>query len=271
MSLFPDSPFLAKPGRTFRLADVPTDTTGEFKSKEDAAPFVRKNLRKLSDLQELLYAEARHAVLVVIQAMDTGGKDGAISHVFSGVNPQGCQVTSFKVPSELEKAHDFLWRIHAAVPRRGMIGIFNRSHYESVLVERVHELAPEKVWRARYEHINAFEKMLSDEGVTILKFFLHISKAEQKRRLEARLADSDKHWKFSVNDLKERKFWDEYQAAYEDAIDRCSTKHAPWYVVPADHKWFRNWLLSDTIVRTMRKLHMQYPESPEGLDKVEIK
>ena len=266
-----DSPYLATPGKKFRISDAPTDATGHFKDKLEAAEEVRKNLKKLAAAQELLYAEAKHALLIVIQAMDTGGKDGAISHVFSGVNPQGCLVTSFKVPTELEKSHDFLWRIHAAVPRRGMIGIFNRSHYESVLVERVHDLVPKRVWRDRYDHINAFEKLLTDEGVTILKFFLHISKDEQKRRLQARLDNRDKHWKFSVNDLKERQFWDDYQKAYEEAIDRCSTKAAPWIVVPSDHKWFRNWVLSDTIARTLHKLHMEYPEAPKGLDKVVIK
>ena len=266
-----DSPYLATPGKKFRMSDVKTDDTGHFKDKEEAAAEVKKNLKKLAAMQELLYAEAKHAVLIVLQAMDTGGKDGAISHVFSGVNPQGCSVTSFKVPTELEKAHDFLWRIHSAVPRRGMIGIFNRSHYESVLVERVHNLVPKRVWRARYDQINGFEAMLADEGVTILKFFLHISKDEQKRRLQARLDDREKHWKFSVNDLKERQFWDDYQEAYEDAIGKCSTKAAPWFVVPADHKWYRNWVLSDTIVRALHKLHMEYPKAAPGLDKVVIK
>ena len=266
-----DSPYLVTPGKKFRISDFATDDTAHFKDKQEAAKEVEKNLKKLATGQELLYAEAKHALLIVIQAMDTGGKDGAIGHVFSGVNPQGCAVTSFKVPTELEKSHDFLWRIHAAVPRRGMIGIFNRSHYESVLVERVHDLVPKRVWRDRYDHINAFEKMLADEGVTILKFFLHISKAEQKRRLQARLDDREKHWKFSVNDVKEREFWDDYQKAYEEAIRRCSTKAAPWFVIPADHKWFRNWVLSDTIARALHKLHMKYPEAAKGLDKVVIK
>jgi PPK2 family polyphosphate:nucleotide phosphotransferase len=266
-----DSPYLVTPGKKFHISDVKTNDTGPFKEKDETAAEIKKNLKKLSDLQELLYAESKHALLVVLQAMDTGGKDGAIRHVFSGVNPQGCSVTSFKVPTELEKAHDFLWRIHQAVPARGMIGIFNRSQYESVLVERVHNLVPEKVWRNRYDQINDFEEMLTDEGVIILKFFLHISKEEQKRRLLARLEDPEKHWKFSVNDLKERELWDDYQEAYQDAISKCSTKAAPWFVVPADHKWFRNWVLSDTIVRALRKLHMKYPEAPKNLDKVVIK
>jgi PPK2 family polyphosphate:nucleotide phosphotransferase len=266
-----DSPYRITSGRKFRVGDVKTDDTGHFKDKHEALIEVKKDLKKLAAFQELLYAQAKHAVLVVLQAMDTGGKDGAISHVFSGVNPQGCSVTSFKVPTELETSHDFLWRIHAAVPRRGTIGIFNRSHYESVLVERVHQLVPRHVWRDRYDQINAFEQMLTEEGVTILKFFLHISKDEQKRRLQARLDDREKHWKFSANDLKERKFWDDYQEAYEEAIGRCSTKAAPWFVVPADHKWYRNWVLSDIITRALRGLHMKYPEAAKGLDTVVIK
>src|SRR5207244_2852383 len=198
-----------------------------FKDKEGAAPVIEKNLRKFKVLQNKLYAESKRALLVVFQAMDTGGKDGAIEHVFSGVNPQGCSVTSFKQPSHEELAHDYLWRIHAAAPARGMIGIFNRSHYESVLVERVAKLAPKKVWSKRYDQINAFEEMLADEGTTILKFYLHISKAEQARRFQSRLDDPTKLWKFDPNDLKVRKQWDDYQDAYEDAITKCSTDHAP--------------------------------------------
>jgi PPK2 family polyphosphate:nucleotide phosphotransferase len=187
------------------------------------------------------------------------------------VNPQGCQVTSFKRPTPLELAHDFLWRVHTAAPPKGMIGIFNRSHYESVLVERVHNLVPEKVWKDRYEHINEMEKTLAEEGTTILKFFLHISKDEQKERLEARLKDPKKHWKFNPADLDERKLWGQYQTAYHDAIEKCSTEHAPWYVVPADRKWFRNWVLSDVIVRTLDSLKMKYPPAPPGLNKIKVK
>jgi PPK2 family polyphosphate:nucleotide phosphotransferase len=266
-----DSPYLVKPGSKLKIRKRPTDETGPFKDKEEAEPAIVKNLQKLDELQELLYAESKHAILIVFQAMDCGGKDGAIEHVFSGVNPQGCSVTSFKVPTPLEQAHDFLWRVHEAVPRTGMIGIFNRSHYESVLVERVHELVPKQVWKSRYDHINAMEKLLADEGTTILKFFLHISKEEQKRRLEDRLKDKAKHWKFNVGDLKERELWDDYQDAYEDALEKCSTEHGPWYIVPADKKWFRNWVISDTIVRTMKKLDMKYPPPQAGLDKIKIK
>jgi len=265
-----DSPYRVKPGQKHNLAKVPTDDTGKFKAKEDAADATAKNLKRLSKLQELLYAEQKHAVLIVLQAMDTGGKDGAISHVFSGVNPQGCDVTSFKQPTPLELRHDFLWRIHQAAPPKGMIKIFNRSHYESLLVERVHSLVPKKVWSKRFDRINEFEKLLANEGTTIIKFFLHISRDEQKRRLQARLDDKKRHWKFSVADLHERKFWDQYQEAYEDVLRKCSTDDAPWYIVPADHKWFRNWVLSDTIVRTLDKLRMDFPPPAEGLDEVKI-
>jgi PPK2 family polyphosphate:nucleotide phosphotransferase len=202
--------------------------------------------------------------------MDTGGKDGAIESVFRGVNPQGCSVTSFKVPTPLEKSHDFMWRYHAAAPTKGIIGIFNRSHYESVLVERVHGYAPEKVWKGRYDHINAWEAMLADEGTTILKFYLHISKDEQKQRLESRLAEKEKHWKFNPGDLAERKLWDQYLNAYEDALRKCSTDAGPWYCVPANRKWFRNWVISDVLVRTLQSLDMTYPPAAPGLDKVVV-
>ncbi len=266
-----ETPYLVQPGKKFRLKDFKTDSTDGFKDKDDAAPVTEKNLAKLAEVQELLYASGKYALLVVFQAMDAGGKDGSIKHIFSGVNPQGCQVTSFKKPTALELAHDYLWRIHAAAPPRGMIGIFNRSHYESVLVERVHSLVPKSVWSKRYDSINSFESLLADEGVAIVKFFLHISKDEQKRRLEARLKDKSKNWKFNIADLDERKLWDDYQEAYADALEKCSTKAAPWYVVPSDHKWFRNWVISDTLVRTLKDLDMAYPKPAEGLDKVVVK
>ena len=265
-----DSPYLAEPGKKLHLSKLKTDSTGSFKDKDDAKDQIDENLEKLQGLQNVLYAEAKHAVLIVFQAMDAGGKDGAIKHVFSGVNPQGCSVTSFKKPSSLELAHDFLWRIHLATPSKGMIGIFNRSHYESVLVERVDKLVHKKVWSKRYDHINNFEKMLADENVTIMKFFLHISKEEQKKRLGQRLKDSEKNWKFDPQDLVERKRWDEYMDAYADAIEKCSTADAPWYVVPADHKWFRNWVISDTIVRELAKLKMKYPRAVEGIEKLKV-
>ena len=265
-----DSPYLVPPGRKLDLSKIDTASTGDFKAKADAAGATADNLDQLRKLQRILYAEAKRSVLIVVQAMDTGGKDGAIKHVFGGVNPQGCSVTSFKAPSAHELAHDYLWRIHAAAPARGMIGIFNRSHYEDVLVARVHDLVPKHVWQRRYDQINAFEELLADAGTTVLKFFLHISKDEQKRRLQSRLDDPKKFWKFDANDLAERARWDDYQAAYEDALRKCSTPHAPWYVVPSDHKWFRNWAISDTIVRALRQMDLQYPPAPDGMDQIKI-
>lgn len=265
------SPYLVAPGKKLKLSDLPTDDTGPFKDKHDARRPTEENLKKLDKLQEVLYAQAKHALLIVFQAMDGGGKDGAIEHVFSGVNPQGCTVASFKVPTPLESGHDFLWRIHEAAPAKGMIGIFNRSHYESVLVERVKDITPQKIWSKRYDHINNFERMLADEGTTIIKFFLHISWDEQKRRMEKRLADPTKNWKFSAADLKERKRWDDYMEAYQDALRKCSTEYAPWYVVPADHKWFRNWVISDTIIRTLESLDLQFPPPLKDADKIKVK
>jgi PPK2 family polyphosphate:nucleotide phosphotransferase len=224
----------------------------------------------MAELQEVLYAESKHALLIVLQAMDAGGKDGAIRNVMSGINPQGCYVTSFKAPTPEELAHDFLWRIHQHAPPKGHIGIFNRSHYEDVLIVRVHQLVPESVWRGRYQHINYFEKLLADNGVTILKFFLHISKEEQKERLQARQKDKTKHWKFNPGDLKERALWDEYMAAYEDAINHCNQPWAPWHIVPANKKWYRNVVIAERIVETMESLEMKYPPAPEGVESVVI-
>lgn len=266
-----NSPYLIEPGKKVDLSQWATDDTGSFTDKSQARPVVKRNIKKLIGMQELLYADSSHALLIVLQAMDAGGKDGAIAHVFRGVNPQGCNVTSFKVPSIEELSHDYLWRYHIACPRRGMIGIFNRSHYESVLVERVHQIVPEKVWSKRYDQLNDFERMLTAERTVVLKFFLHISKAEQKKRFEARLHDKSRHWKFSADDLAERKYWDDYQEAFADALHFCSTDHAPWFIVPSDHKWFRNWVLSDTIVRTLEKLDMKYPKASPGLDKVKVR
>ena len=206
----------------------------------------------------------------MLQAMDTGGKDGTIKHVFGGVNPQGCRVSSFKAPSAEETNHDFLWRYHKSVPAKGRIGIFNRSHYEDVLVVRVKNLVPEDIWSRRYDQINAFERNLSLGGIAVLKFFLHISKDEQKRRLQSRLDDPDKRWKFSSNDIKERGFWDAYQQAFEDALSNCSTEHAPWYVVPANKKWYRNLVVARTIADTLEAMDPRYPPAEEGLEKVTI-
>jgi len=225
---------------------------------------------ELDRLQELLYAERKHKILVVLQAMDTAGKDGVIRHVFKGVNPQGTRVASFKEPTALELDHDYLWRIHQQVPGKGEIVIFNRSHYEDVLITRVHELVPRAVWHRRYQQINDFERMLSEEGVTILKFFLHIDKDEQGQRLRERLDDPNKNWKFSAADVKERALWDKYQKAYEDAINSTSTKWAPWYIVPANKKWYRDLVISLIIIDKLMQLRMQFPRPAEMIESKEI-
>lgn len=249
------------PGTFIDLAEVTTDGK-DFHDDRDAAEKQFYRLRdELISLQERLYAEGRQKLLVLLQAMDAGGKDGTIRHVFKGVNPQGVRVTSFKAPSEDELAHDFLWRIHKAVPRKGMIGVFNRSHYEDVLVVRVHNIVPEQVWRPRYEIINQFEQHLAASGTTILKFFLHISKKEQKERFQARLDEPEKNWKFSIDDLQKRKEWDDYQLAFQDMLNHCTTEHAPWYLIPADQKWYRNLAIMQVIVGTLNRMNPQFPES----------
>jgi PPK2 family polyphosphate:nucleotide phosphotransferase len=267
----PDYPrWRVEPGTPMRLADVDPDESEHYGRKKDVADELRRHRDRISDLQARLYGEHRRSLLIVLQAMDTGGKDGTIKGVFAGVNPQGCQVWSFKAPSNEEADHDFLWRYHHKVPAKGMIHIFNRSHYEDVLIVRVKELVPEAVWRPRYAAINQFEEALSASGVTVLKFFLHISKDEQKRRLESRLEDPDKRWKFSSNDLKERAWWDDYQAAFEDAVNECSTAHAPWYVIPANKKWYRNLVVARTIADTLEAMDPRYPPAEKGLDNIEI-
>lgn len=239
------------PGKTMRLAEHDTaDTAGWTKEKAQAR--MDELGTEMAALQELLYGAAQHSLLIVLQGMDTSGKDGAISHVMAPINPQGCAVTSFKQPTATDLAHDFLWRIHPYAPARGMIGIFNRSHYEDVLVARVHDLVPKAVWKGRYGHINAWEALIADADTLILKFFLHISKGEQEERLLAREKDPDKAWKLDVLDWQERAHWDAYQEAYADALTRCTTAYAPWYIVPADKKWFRNLAITETIVAVLR-------------------
>ena len=218
------------------------------------------SIRELDALQYVMYAERKHALLVVLQGMDGAGKDGTIRHVMTGLNPQGCRVTSFKVPTPEEAAHDFLWRIHRAVPPLGDIGIFNRSHYEDVLVTRVHNLVPRAVWSRRYDDINAFEALLAGRGVVVVKFFLHISKAEQKERFEARIKDPDKQWKLSAADFSERKYWGAYMKAFEEVLSKCSTDQAPWYVIPSDRKWFRNLAVCRVLVATLEGLRMKFPK-----------
>ena len=254
------------PGQHILLAE--TSTHGkDFHDDRDKAEKEFEKLRdELIDLQVRLYAEGQQKLLVVLQAMDAGGKDGTIRHTFKGVNPQGVRVTSFKKPSGIELAHDFLWRIHQAVPGKGMIGVFNRSHYEDVLVVRVHNFVPESVWRPRYETINQFEKLLTDSGTRVLKFFLHISKAEQKERFQDRLNEADKHWKFDREDLEKREFWDDYQLAFQDMLNYCTTEHAAWHVIPSDEKWYRNLAIMRVMVDTLKAMDPQYPEAEDLSD-----
>ncbi|MDX1991605.1 MAG: polyphosphate kinase 2 family protein [bacterium] len=225
---------------------------------------------RLDALQERLYAEGKQSLLVIFQAMDAGGKDGAIKKVFEGVDPLGLSIASFKAPTTEELAHDFLWRVHQRVPRKGYIGIFNRSHYEDVLIVRVNNLVPEDVWRKRYDQINDFERMLAENGTRILKFFLHISKDEQKERLQARLDDPEKNWKFSLGDLPVRQQWDAYMQAYEDVLTRCNTEAAPWHIIPANRKWYRNLVVTQVVVQALEDMNPQYPPPEPGLDKVVI-
>jgi PPK2 family polyphosphate:nucleotide phosphotransferase len=250
---------LVKPGRKFRLDDVDPDNTHGL-DKPAAEARLEKVKAELIELQTVLYAESRRSVLIVLQGIDASGKDGTIRHVMSGLNPQGVSVMSFKVPEGEEKRHDYLWRIHRAVPEWGRIGIFNRSHYEDVLVVRVHELVPKSVWSQRFDQINEFERMLAENNVRILKFFLYISKDEQGRRLAARLEDPSKNWKFSADDTKERSYWDDYIVAYNDVLTRCSTAAAPWHVVPSNRKWFRNLAVAQILRDELRAMKLAYPK-----------
>ncbi|HXB72619.1 MAG TPA: polyphosphate kinase 2 family protein [Candidatus Acidoferrales bacterium] len=258
-----------RPGSRIRLADMdPGNTHGVQKS--DAEEHLVKNLERLSVLQYLLYAEGQRALLVVLQGIDAGGKDGTIRHVMSGLNPQGVKVTAFKVPEGAEKRHDYLWRVHQAVPERGQIGIFNRSHYEDVLVVRVHGLVPKPVWQKRYQQINDFERMLSGNDVRIVKFLLYIDKKEQARRFRERLEDKGKNWKFSPADLKEREYWDQYMSAYEEMLRKCSTEAAPWYLIPANKKWFRNLAVSQILRGELEAMKLKYPRPAADVSKIKF-
>jgi len=269
-----DENLLVKPGSKVNLSDYDTRYTGGFNDKEDAAEMLAKDVARLAELQDMLYAMNKYSLLVVFQAMDAAGKDGTIKHVMTGVNPQGCNVTSFKQPSVVELEHDFLWRITKAMPKRGMIAIFNRSHYEEVLVTRVHpeyivsqnipgaetvKKIDKKFWQKRYEIINNFEKQAYENGTIILKFFLHLSKDEQKKRFLARIDEPEKNWKFSRGDVKERELWDKYMEAFEQAIENTSTDYAPWYIIPADRKWFMRAAVGDIIVGALEKMDLAYP------------
>jgi PPK2 family polyphosphate:nucleotide phosphotransferase len=263
--------FLVKPETKVTLSKHDPNDTGDFKGgKEEGLAKLEKLNGKLEALQELLFAEHKHKVLVILQAMDTGGKDGAIRRVFDRVNPAGVRVASFKAPTEEELDHDYLWRVHKEVPGKGEMVIFNRSHYEDVLVVRVHNYVPPEVWKKRFDQINEFERTLADNGTTILKFYLHIDLDEQKERLQARLDDPTKRWKFRLGDLQERKLWSNYMEAFEDVLSKTSTDYAPWYIVPANRKWFRDLVISSVLVDTLEGLKMKYPESEENLDGVVI-
>ncbi len=251
--------FVVKPGSKVRLSKIDPSYTGKHESREEAAPAIAKHCARMEKLQYLLYADGNKSLLVVLQAPDAAGKDGVVRHVFGGMNPQGTAVFSFKQPSKEELAHDFLWRIHQRAPAKGQVVIFNRSHYEDVLVVRVHKLVPQSVWSKRYDLINDFEKLLTENGTRILKFYLHISPQEQLARFAQRLDDPARNWKISDSDYSERKLWPEYVAAYEEAMKLTSTKHAPWFVIPADHKWFRDIAVSQIIADTMEDMGLKLP------------
>ena len=263
------SDFSPQPGKRIKLADFDPDYHDDY-DKDGAKAEIVQLQQKMQDLQERLYAEGKQSLLIVLQAMDTGGKDGAIKKVFEGINPQGVRVASFKAPTPGELAQDFLWRVHIYTPPKGYISIFNRSHYEDVLVVRVNKLVPKKVLEKRYDHINNFESLLADNGTHILKFYLHISKQEQKERLQARLDNADKNWKFSTGDLPVRQQWDAYMDAYEVAINRCNTAYAPWHIVPANHKWYRDLYIARTIVETLEDMKPKFPPPEPGLDEIVI-
>ena len=262
--------YRVKPDSQLSLDTCDPDDTGEYKKtaqdKEKAKAVTDQLIGRLEELQERLYANGDRAVLIVLQGMDSSGKDGTIKHVMSGVNPQGCRVATFKAPSNSELAHDFLWRVHHEVPAKGQIGIFNRSHYEDVLITRVHKMISAKVAARRLNQIKEFEELLAENGTTILKFFLHISKKEQKARLEARIRDPEKRWKFSEGDLEERKLWPDYMAAFEEVLSATSMEHAPWYIVPANRKWYRNLVVADRVVEALEDMKLKTPPAPAGVN-----
>jgi PPK2 family polyphosphate:nucleotide phosphotransferase len=252
------------------LDDYDPGFTDDFDDEDEAKKQLEDDLNRLRDLQEALYAENKQSLLVVLQAIDAGGKDGTISHVFRGLNPQGVDVTSFKTPNSEDLAHDFLWRVHKRTPAKGYIGVFNRSHYEEVLIVRVHDLVPKKVWKKRYDQINDFEKMLTENGTKILKFFLYISKDEQKKRFQSRLDEPEKQWKFALADLDERALWDDYIEAFEDMLTKCNTEYAPWHIIPANKKWYRNLVITRAIIDALEEMNPKYPKAAENLEKVVI-
>ena len=263
--------FRVEPGSKVTLDDIDAEYRGEHKNKGSAIPELEAYVKRLRDLQYLLYAESRRALLVILQGMDGAGKDGTINHVLSAMNPQGCRVYAFKAPSVEELAHDFLWRVSHATPRKGYVSVFNRSHYEDVLVVRVHKLVPKAIWSKRYEQINAFERHLADNDTQILKFYLHIDRDEQLARIKQRLEDPKRQWKINESDFTERQYWNDYQKAYETAISKCSTDYAPWYIIPANRKWFRNLAVSQILVETLESLKMKTPTPTVNIPEIKRK
>jgi len=263
--------FRVDPGSKVDLAKVDAGFKDQHESHEHALPEIESYAQRLHDQQYLMYAEGKRSLLICLQGRDAAGKDGTINHVLGAMNPQGCTVTGFKVPSKEEAAHDFLWRYHQHTPGKGQVAIFNRSHYEDVLVVRVHDLVPKKVWSQRYEQINAFEQMLADNGTHILKFYLHIDPDEQLARFKQRIDDPVRHWKISDGDYAERPYWDAYTKAFEAALSKCSTKHAPWFVIPSNHKWFRNLAISRIVAETLESLDMQFPEPTVDIEAIKKK
>jgi PPK2 family polyphosphate:nucleotide phosphotransferase len=260
---------MVKPRSKIRLKHFDPGYHGKHKSRKSALPEIQENVQKMDELQYLLYAENKHSLLIVLQGLDAAGKDGVVRHVLTGMNPEGCISTNFKEPTKEELAHDFLWRVHPHVPGKGSVAIFNRSHYEDVLVVRVHGLAPEKVWSKRYDQINDFERLIvTENNTTTLKFFLHISKEEQLSRFKKRLDDPTRQWKISDTDYTERQYWDDYVKAFEDVLNKTSTEHAPWFIIPSNHKWFRDLAISQIIVRQMEEMDMQLPKPTVNLSEI---
>jgi len=263
--------YLVKPGEKVDLSKRDPGDRSCFKGKKkEGREALDDVVRRIQDQQVVLFAEHKHRILIVLQAMDTGGKDGTIKSIFKYIDPHGIRIANFKAPTSPELEHDYLWRIHSQVPGNGEIVIFNRSHYEDVLIVRVHDLVPRGIWKRRYDHINDFERILTDEGTTILKFFLHIDKKEQRKRLQTRLNRPDKNWKFSRNDLRERKLWSKYIRAYEQMLSRTSTEYAPWYIVPSNRKWYRNLVVGTVLAETLEELDMKYPPVVEDLENVVV-
>ena len=263
--------FRVEPGSKVKLDEIDPGYKGEHGDKDSAQPELEKHAQRIHELQYLMYAENKRSLLIVLQGMDAAGKDGTIGHVLAAMNPQGCRVYGFKTPSEREAAHDYLWRVHRATPRTGQVTVFNRSHYESVLVVRVHNLVPKEIWSKRYDEINAFEQELTNNGTHIVKFFLHISKEEQLARFKERLDDPTRNWKISESDYTEREYWNDYQKAYEEALSKCSTPYAPWYVIPSNHKWFRNLAISEILVDSLNSLNMKLPAPTVNIEEIRKK